>query len=176
MSVDGVLEKRLNVVQKRRSRMALVRRLFITAAVVYLLFAIIFGMGTVHGSSMLPALRDGDFIFFYRLSGSYQLGDIILIRTGGHEDYIKRVCAVPGDTVDIDDTTCKLLINGEEAIEPYAYGETTSRPDVQYPLVLQEEEYFCLGDNRENSLDSRTYGIVRKKQIDGKTLAFLRIF
>lgn len=125
---------------------------------------------------MTPAVRSGDIVFFLRLGSSYNLGDIVLIRTEGREDYVKRVCALPGQTVEIDDEQGRLLVDGEPAIEPYAYSETYGKTGVSYPLTLAQDEYFCLGDNRSNSLDSRNYGSVSEEQIDGKALAFFRIF
>lgn len=173
---QGTLEERLRSLQKRKSWWGLLRSLMITAAVVYLLFGVVFGIAVVQGDSMTPAIRNGDIVLFVRLGGGYRLGDIVLIRTEGREDYVKRICALPGETVEIDEDEGNLLVNGEPAIEPYAYSDTYGKPGVTYPLTLAEDEYFCLGDNRSNSMDSRNYGAVFEEQIDGKALAVFRLF
>ena len=176
MPADGILERRLQKLRHKKDWRRLFCKLVSTAIVVYLLFGVIFGIAIVQGDSMTPAVRSGDIVFFLRLGSSYNLGDIVLIRTEGREDYVKRVCALPGQTVEIDDEQGRLLVDGEPAIEPYAYSETYGKTGVSYPLTLAQDEYFYLGDNRSNSLDSRNYGSVSEEQIDGKALAFFRIF
>lgn len=83
------------------------------------------------------------------------------------DNLIKRVVAKPGDTVEIIDG--KLFVNGKVETRETFKGETYEIYDlVEYPLVLKEDEYFVLGDNRENSLDSRAIGPIKKIQIKGK--------
>ncbi len=181
MSDNGVsdhdaLEKRLRTLRKRKNWWGLIRSLAITGAAIYLLFGVLFGIAVVQGDSMTPAVRDGDIVLFWRLGGDYGLGDIVLIRTEGREDYVKRICALPGETVEIDEQEGRLLVNGEPAIEPYIYSETHGKTGVAYPLTLGEDEYFCLGDNRGNSMDSRNYGAISGEEIDGKALAVFRLF
>ena len=123
MPADGILERRLQKLRHKKDWRRLFCKLVSTAIVVYLLFGVIFGIAIVQGDSMTPAVRSGDIVFFLRLGSSYNLGDIVLIRTEGREDYVKRVCALPGQTVEIDDEQGRLLVDGEPAIEPYAYSE-----------------------------------------------------
>lgn len=84
---------------------------------------------------------------------------------------IKRVIGVPGDTIDIRDK--KVYINGELLDEPYIKGETYPKSMV-FPLVIPEHQFFVMGDNRENSMDSRDFGFVGIHQIEGK--AVLRLW
>lgn len=176
MQDEGALDKRLQRLRRRKSRWALARTMVITAGVVYLLFGIVLGIAIVQGDSMTPTVRDGDIVLFSRLGGDYGLGDIVLIRTEGREDYVKRICALPGETVEMDEQDGRLLVNGEPAIEPYVYSETHGKTGIAYPLMLGENEYFCLGDNRENSRDSRNYGAITGEEIEGKALAVFRLF
>ena len=177
MSDKNILDQRIRLLQRRKWIRSLLFSLAATAGVVYLLLGVLFGISIVRGDSMVPGLRSGDLIFYRRFGSSeYRMGDIVLIRTGEKSYYIKRVCAVPGETVDIDDGAGGLLINGEPATEPYIYSQTFRKEDVVYPLTLGEGEYFCMGDNRGNSLDSRNYGPVDSNEIEGKALTVFRIF
>ena len=90
MPADGILERRLQKLRHKKDWRRLFCKLVSTAIVVYLLFGVIFGIAIVQGDSMTPAVRSGDIVFFLRLGSSYNLGDIVLIRTEGREDYVKR--------------------------------------------------------------------------------------
>lgn len=82
-------------------------------------------------------------------------------------DYIKRVIAVPGDTIDIRNGN--VYVNNVKLDEDYAKGKTYSRND-NYPKKIPENKVFVLGDNRENSSDSRQIGYVDFNKIKGKAL------
>lgn len=173
--VSAAVDERLERVSGRKWLWALCIRSVIAVAAIYLLFGIVFGIGIAQGESMLPAIQEGDILLFYRLAPEYYMGDIVLIDTDSREDYLKRVCALPGQTVEIDDEAGAFIVDGQVAIEPYVYEETNSKVGVNYPLTLNENEYFCMGDHRENSFDSRNYGAVNKSGIEGKVIAVLRV-
>jgi signal peptidase I len=80
---------------------------------------------------------------------------------------VKRVIGVPGDEIDIRDG--KVYVNGDELIENYTKGVTYPR-EIQFPLKVGEGEYFVLGDNREVSKDSRSFGVIKKSQIEGRAV------
>jgi signal peptidase I len=84
---------------------------------------------------------------------------------------IKRVIATAGDTIDIHDG--KVYINGEMIEETYIKGITRSM-SFNYPLTLKDGEFFVMGDNRENSSDSRSFGPIKRENIEGR--AMFRIF
>ena len=80
---------------------------------------------------------------------------------------VKRVIGIPGDDVDIYEG--KVYVNGKELDEKYTKGVTFLR-DQPMPVRLKENEYFVLGDNREVSKDSRTFGTIDRSQIEGKAV------
>ena len=83
------------------------------------------------------------------------------------EDYVKRVIAVAGDTVNIQDG--KVYVNGEEVRYDGEIGTTEKKSSkITYPLRVGDKEVFVLGDNREVSRDSREIGTVKVSDIEGK--------
>ena len=127
---------------------------------------------------MKPEIQDGDRVVIVQLARSFEPGDIIVFRTSEGETRIKRVIAVEGDTVDISPQGV-LFINGEAAEEDYIY-ETTEITDqnVRYPITVDENSYFVLGDNRGKSQDSRNQeiGLVQKEEIIGRVVLSIRSF
>lgn len=151
--------------------------------VVLLCYFIINFVGTrsrVDGSSMEPTLTDGDSLWVDKLSytfGDPERFDVIIFNYDEDTTYVKRVIGLPGETVRIDQNG-NIYINeqllkedyGKEVILPTNLGRANQ------PVVLGEDEYFVLGDNRNNSSDSRwaDVGNVHREDIIGKVV--LRIY
>lgn len=144
--------------------------LFVVFLVVcFLAFQFFVGASRVSGNSMMPTYSDGDTVFFLRMSRDFSYGDVVSIKMVSGERYIKRVIAGPGDVVDLRDGC--VYINGVPEDSRYAGGVT--EPDsglLSYPYTVEDGRYFVLGDNREASVDSRTFGTVSGKQILGRVL------
>lgn len=133
----------------------------------------------VSGESMYPTLNDRDYLILNRLSykfGEVERGDIIVFKTnlkqdnGKEKDLIKRVIAIPGDHLVIEDS--KVYINDELIDEPYIHNAYTSG-DID--IVIPENKIFAMGDNRENSKDSRSedVGLVDENDILGEVMVRL---
>ncbi|MCI9190586.1 MAG: signal peptidase I [Lachnospiraceae bacterium] len=136
----------------------------------------------VDGSSMEPMLSNGDNLIVDKITYRFrdpQRYDIIVFPFKYQENtyYIKRIIGLPGETVQIDEQG-NIYIDGE--VLPENYGREIIRPDTvgiaTNPIVLGEEEYFVMGDNRNNSTDSRTeiVGNIKREDIIGR--AWVRIW
>ena len=88
-----------------------------------------------------------------------------------NELLLKRVIGVPGDMVDID-AEGNVSVNGQILNEPYVLQKALGKSDVSFPLLVPEDCYFVMGDNREVSIDSRSsiIGCVNLEQIEGKVI------
>lgn len=167
---EDPIERRLKKIRRKRNVRSILIRLGAVALAVWLVFGLFLGVAAVKGDSMSPAMESGDIVLFQRIGVNYQTGDIVLVRTDGDTESVKRIVALPGQTVEIDDETGTLFVDGEALLEPYIFESTYAKEGVDYPLTLGEDEYFVLGDSRENSRDSRNYGPVQLEQMDGKVL------
>jgi len=111
----------------------------------------------VEGAAMLPSFPNGMFVDVLDYgSDAPQRGDVIVFHApmSLNRDFIKRVVGLPGDTIDIMPETGEVLLNGEVLEEPYVQG-TTSCAQQCGPWIVPDDSYFVMGDNRENSSDSR---------------------
>lgn len=132
----------------------------------------------VEGTSMLPRLHDGERIFVnkliyydeYRWAPKIERGDIVVFwfPDDPSKSYIKRVIGLPGDTVEIHEGL--LRVNGLDLEEKYLDPRFNLSHRSQTPVFVRPNYYFVMGDNRDNSSDSRIWGLVPKKYVYGKAL------
>ncbi|HEY5884574.1 MAG TPA: signal peptidase I [Pyrinomonadaceae bacterium] len=132
----------------------------------------------VEGTSMLPRLQDGERIFVnkliyyddYRWAPKVERGDIVVFwyPDDPSKSYIKRVVGLPTDTVELREGIVR--INGTEIDESYLDPRFNVSPKSQAPVYVRPNYYFVMGDNRDNSSDSRSWGLVPKKYVYGKAL------
>lgn len=123
----------------------------------------------VDGFSMEPSLHTGEFVLVNKLAyrlGSPQRGDVIVFHFPGdpQQEYIKRVIGLPGDKVVVANK--KVSVNGHALDEPYIF----QSPKYSGAWEVPPEQYFVLGDNRNNSSDSHNWGGVPARNIIGKAL------
>ncbi len=150
--------------------------------IIFILFTFVLRPASVVGESMLPTLQDGNWLITVP-KDEYKYGDIIVFTPDEHmtnfegepqngEPYIKRVIATEGQRVDINFVTGQVFVNGKELDEPYILEQTKESSDVVFPVVVPEGKVFVMGDNRNNSRDSRTSGVgfVDEETILGKVI------
>lgn len=170
----------------------IVESTFITVFSIVMIFTYLLHPVNVVGSSMVPTLNNDDRIFMSTIITNLSYGDIIVINNDAaylvdantHEVYestsgelneciIKRVIACGGQTIDIDFTTGKVIVDGVVLDEPYINELTTKNSGAfSYPLEIPEGYYFVMGDNRNRSSDSRYpyVGLISQEQIYGKAV------
>jgi len=129
----------------------------------------------VEGDSMVPTLHTGDRIFAVKVYGNLNYGDIVVFKPkeNPNRPYIKRVIATEGQTVDIDYYTSEVKVDGVILDEPFIKDqEITQRGDLVLPAKVPADTVFVMGDNRNNSHDSRAteVGMVDKSTIIGKAV------
>ena len=154
---------------------------FYIAFVLVLTWVIITFVGQrtrVDGRSMMNTLHDGDNLIVeklsYRFSDPKRFDIIVFPPTGKKEYYIKRIIGLPGETVQI--LSGMVYIDGMRLDEHYG-NEIMENPGIaEEPLTLGEDEYFVLGDNRNNSSDSRAsdVGLIHRKDLIGR--AWIRVW
>ena len=120
---------------------------------------------------MMPNFSDGELLLTEKVSyymGDPNRGDVIVFKAPiagnlGKRDFIKRIIGLPGEIVRITDG--QIYINDQKLIESYETQETGGNIDIS----LSEDQYFVLGDNRNSSSDSRTFGTIKRGSVKGRT-------
>jgi len=149
--------------------------------IVFIVFAFVLRPVSVEGMSMYPTLNDKDWV---AVAGAYQdfdYGDIVVINQPWEQNVpiIKRVIAKGGDTVYIDFATGRVFVNDKKLEEDYIAELTSVKYDVEFPVTVEEGKVFVMGDNRNDSLDSRStkIGTIDERYILGKAVfRFLPLF
>lgn len=155
--------------------------------VVILLFTFIFRIVGIDGRSMVPTLQDNDRVVISNLFYTPKTGDIIVLDTSEDTIYfngrqyskplIKRVIATGGQTVEVmsaENGVQKVYVDGVELKEDYINFNTVTHSSGQEKLTVPEGYVFVMGDNRGESLDSRSFGCISENAIVGRAL--FRIF
>ena len=147
-----------------------VRDVLISVAASVVIITFLYQPVRVEGTSMQPRLHDQDRLFInkfaYRFE-SIERGDVVVFHypRDPEKSYIKRVIALPGDTLRIDDG--KVFVNGKRVAEPYIAPRYFDDRSVA-EQVIPKDEYWVMGDHRNISSDSRDFGAVPRELIYGK--------
>jgi signal peptidase I len=151
-----------------------VRDLAFSVLIAVILIVFIYQPVKVEGTSMMPTLTDQERIFINKFTyhfglGSIERSDMVVFwfPLDPSKSYIKRVIAVPGDTVRID--AGQVYVNSQPLVEGYVPEEYRDRVSWEEHTV-PAGEYFVLGDHRSSSSDSRTWGFVKRDAIYGKAV------
>ena len=139
------------------------------AAVLFVVINTLTGRYQVHGQSMEPSLHDGQYLIASKVAywlHEPERGDVVVLDPpsgGSAVPYIKRVIGLPGDVVEVRER--RVWVNGIALNEPYI----SAPPNYSGNWVVGDEQYFVLGDNRNNSSDSHTWGLLPEGNVLGKS-------
>lgn len=156
---------------------------------VVICFSFLFRIATIDGPSMENTLHNGERVIISNLFYEPKVGDIVVVSRNkensvytmneSNTPIIKRIIALEGQTVDIDFEEGIVYVDGIALDEPYTKTPTNSKWDIEFPVTVDEGCIFVLGDNRNDSMDSRDarigeYGMIDTRYILGR--AVYRVF
>ena len=154
--------------------------IFVILSVFMVIYVLFFRAVVVVGDSMNDTLVDGDRLLLISnlIYGEPEYGDVIVAAKDSFRDgepIVKRVIATGGQTVDIDFTTGTVYVDGVALEETYISTPTLTSGGMGFPLTVPEGFVFVMGDNRMNSMDSRStqIGLIDERQILGKVIFLL---
>lgn len=142
--------------------------------VFFVSWTLFFHIVGVDGSSMQPTLSDNDRLFVYTFNYKPQNGDIVVIASETGDAYlVKRVVALEKQVVDVDSTGGVVYVDGGAVEGEYAFPITKkAENEIAYPYTVPDGKIFVMGDNRDDSVDSRSrfVGAVDESRIIGKVV------
>ena len=131
-------------------------------------FATNYCFSDLQGSSMEPNFLDGELVLVRHHKYKLNRGDLVVLRLDEETSILKRLIGFPGDTIELP-TTGGVLVNWKPLNEG-AYLSQVTENELEIGMVMDKDEYFVLGDNRDDSYDSRDHGGFHKEEILGKVV------
>jgi signal peptidase I len=169
--LDGLLPPPEELDRGDRFARIVIGPLLVLFTAVIIVFYIAFDVTRVKGESMLPNFRPQDRLLITKTYEDPRRGDVVVVRTrdenGNQTDLLKRVVAVPGDTITIEND--RAAINGAPE-RGYLVFTIDGAGDDRTAVELGPGEVFLMGDNRPISFDSRIFGPVKTDSVDGRAV------
>mgnify|MGYP001258075091 CR=1 FL=1 len=142
----------------------------IALLIAFILRGFVFATSIVKGESMLPTLEDGERVIFNKfiyLVAEPERGDIVII-SRPESNYVKRIIGLPNETIEMKDGM--FYVNGVEQPSTFVDEQQTKLTGDFGPIIVPENSYFVMGDNRANSKDSRNdLGFIEREHIIGRS-------
>lgn len=157
--------------QQKKEIFEWIQTICIALIVAFVVRQFLFQPYKVQMGSMLPTLKENNLIIvnklLYRLNKPNRGDIVVFVPPGGDKQvyYVKRIIGLPGDTIEVKEGS--VYINQEKLAEPYLQIETPGKTTSQ---TLKQNEFFVMGDHRNNSLDSRDFGPIELKSISGRAI------
>ena len=180
MASGNYSEKQGSVSDWKKSVILYLHDLLYMLMAIMLVFLLFFRIIVVSGDSMYSTLLDGDYLLllgnlFYQEPDH---GDIVVISKKSFDDgkpIVKRVIATEGQNVDIDFEKAIVYVDGQPLVEPYTFTPTNTTGGMEFPLTVGAGCVFVMGDNRNESRDSRypEIGQVDNREILGKVILLM---
>ncbi len=147
-----------------------VKAIIFAILIAFFVHSFIFATSIVEGESMKPTLEDGERVIFNKfiyMINEPKRGDIIIIQHP-NKNYVKRIIALPGETIEVANS--ELYIDGEKYNETFLNEEISKKTGQFGPIIVPEDSYFVMGDNRGISKDSRNgLGYIQRDDIIGRS-------
>lgn len=170
-TLSEVISRRRNRVLDRQDLTSLLLRILFLVLAGWALLTQVFLIMQTNGNGMFPAVKDGDLIIGFRLQQDYAKNDVIVYTVDGKRQ-VGRIVARASDVVTLDESGT-LLVNGTAQSGEIMY-PTYAKGGFEYPLRVPEGHVFVLGDYRTQTTDSRDFGPVSMKDVEGKVITILR--
>lgn len=148
-------------------------KLIMMVLLLWILFGVLFGITPMQNNDMSPRISAGDLLLYYRLEQKLRTDDVVVFEKDGRK-YVGMIVAKGGERVEITEDSY-LKVNGSTVIESDIFYSTPRYGDeLEYPIDLEEDQYFILCDYREGARDSRYFGAVEQQEIKGKVITVFR--
>lgn len=169
-SMEQIEAERARLRYRRRYQRTLqstVAALIVVAAIAVLVATTVLPVLQIYGASMSPTLDEGNIVVCVR-GASFDSGELVAFYLG-NKILVKRCIAGPGQWVNIDQTG-NVYVDGKLLDEPYLVEKALGECNISLPYQVPENRYFCMGDHRATSVDSRTteVGCIAEEQVVGK--------
>ena len=174
---DDVAQKKTVSNERQKNFLSYLHDMVFALAVILIVFMLVFRLVSVDGPSMRKTLEDGDSLILLNNVFYFnpKQGDIIVACKEEYKDgepIIKRIIATEGQRVDIDFDAGVVYVDGQCLDEPYVNTPTNLYEGTNFPVVVKKGQYFVMGDNRNDSKDSRDpeIGLIDKREILGRAI------